>query len=385
MTSTETLNETLIAARAAYYSGGTPLMTDAEYDMAEQQLQANIKRHPEDAAKATVLHTVGDTVNTGGRIPHENPMRSIENLYSEEDLLKWYHGLGPGVQVSIGSKWDGVSNSLVFKKGILVKAVTRGDGEAGESILPQVREMTSIPKTLPFPIDIEVRGELVMRRSVMEQLNAELIAAGRKPYVSTRNLVAGTIKLKDLDEVAKRAIEFRPWEVLWPLLTRQDGDYSESDSAVGRLHTIAALGFEDTDEELIGSSTELCAALVERVKSLSEKAPEIGRDGLVIKVDSCTRRVEMGVGSKYANFQKAFKLQNARAESVLLGVTWQVGRQGRIVPVGEIEPVVLAGAEIRRATLNNKSWIDELGLQIGSRVEIIRSGDVIPVITGVLD
>jgi DNA ligase (NAD+) len=403
MTKIEELNATLLRARNAY-AAGAPLMSDAKFDRLERTLASLVRQHPDEAGKATVLTTVGSDltappvqsnqaaatqappISAPGRIPHKYPMRSIQNFYSVAEVVAWYQKVAPGEPASVSSKWDGVSGSLTYENGDLRKAVTRGDGDAGESIFDQVLAMSGIPKRLngpAFPF-FEIRGEFVMRRSVMERLNAEIVAQGGKPYMSTRNLVAGTLKLKDLAEVTKREIEFRPWEVF-----AEPGEitinFHQWTSAVGLLKLTPSFGFVTPDDILVNNADELERALEAMIPSLSEANPEIGRDGIVIKIDSMQRRSELGLGSKFANFQICYKPQNARTESVLREVLWQTGRHGKLTPVGVIDPVVLAGAEVRRATLNHLNWIKDMGLKIGSRVEIIRSGDVIPQIVGVLD
>jgi DNA ligase (NAD+) len=371
----ENLNQRLEEARRAYYAGD-PIMSDAEYDALEAELKGLAKD-----AQPSVLTTVG--TDAPGRIPHKHPMRSIENVYSIEEAVAW--AKIPVSSCSVSSKWDGVSCSLTYEQGVLVKAVTRGDGTAGESILDQVIASKAVPVHLEgtiYPL-LEIRGELVMRRSALEALNQEILAAGGKPYVSTRNLVAGTVKLKDMAEVAKRQIEFRSWEVIG-----EPGDltinFHQWSSGVGMLKLITQYGFAEPDDVLVTNAEQLKQEIESRIPGLSDPNQEIGRDGIVIKVDSLLVRQQLGYGSKFANFQIAFKAQNAKTETVLKDVIWQVGRQGRLTPVGIVEPVVLAGATIERVTLNNLTWINEMGLEIGSRVIIMRSGDVIPKIVEVL-
>ncbi len=374
MTTAE-LNLELEDARKAYYTG-EPVMSDAQYDALEAELKGRADR---EGSTPSVLTSVGSA--GPGRIPHAHPMRSIENKYSVEEVLDWAKGMGNAL-FTLSAKYDGVSCSLTYEKGQLAKAVTRGDGDAGESILDQIKASVGIPSSLPFPVNLEVRGELLMRRSWMMALNKEIEGKGGKPYVSTRNLVAGTIKLKDLEEVAKRRLHFMPWEVLSPLL---DVAESGGDSARDRIHDLEGY-FEVPWIYMADSLEELRNILTNAAELyLAEKDPEVALDGLVIKVDSCAQRRQLGYGSKFANFQVAYKAQNAKTETVLRQVIWQVGRQGRLTPVGIVDPVVLAGATIERVTLNNLTWIQEMGLQIGSRVTIMRSGDVIPKIVEVLD
>jgi DNA ligase (NAD+) len=369
MSTVDNVNAQLEAARKAYYAG-SPIMSDAEYDTLEQQIAGLSKQQP--GSVPSVLTTVG--TDQGGRIPHKFPMRSIANTYTEDELLAFYREqAGP---YTLSSKWDGVSCSLTYDDGSLIQALTRGDGDAGEDILPQILAVASIPHSIPHMGLLNVRGELVIAQSTLDKLNIALSAKGLKPYMSTRNLVAGTMKLKDLSEIPNRNVQFMPWEVL--------GD-NLPDSAMVGLLDLEKYGFRKPDDEIILTEEELLTRLRRRVFDLTHDKQEIGRDGFVLKVDRTIQRRELGLGSKFANFQVCFKPQNAKAESILREVRWQVGRQGRLTPVGVIDPVVLAGATITNVTLNNQSWIDDMGLKIGSRVMVVRSGDVIPQITEVLD
>jgi NAD-dependent DNA ligase len=181
--------------------------------------------------------------------------------------------------------------------------------------------------------------------------------------------------------VARRKLIFFPWEVLSEHL---DQDPSQ-DSATGRLLQLVHYRFRATDDAVIQEPHLLGPVLAQMSKGLLEIDPEIGRDGLVFKVDSVKERKKLGGSSKFANFQIAYKLQNQKIETTVLDVKWQVGRTGKLTPVAIVDPVVLGGARIERVTLNNLSWLRDLGVKIGSRVALMRSGDVIPKITEVLD
>jgi DNA ligase (NAD+) len=365
------LNSKLDEARKAYYAG-TPIMSDAEYDVLEQQLAGMAKTL---GVTTSVLSTVGTDVE--GRIPHLRPMRSMANVYSIEELIAWATNLG-WPELTVGKKRDGISGSLIYDNGVLIQALTRGDGDAGESILPQVKATRSIPQGIEAPGIVEVRGELVIRQSTMERINVDLVAAGGKPYVSTRNLVAGTMKLKDLDEVTRREVQFIPWEVT--------GTQLLPDSANALLDFASRMewGFQRCPVRIAKTPATLRQAITDGLEDIKADT-EIASDGLVIKVNSRKLREQLGVGTKFANYQVAFKAQNARAESILRSVEWQVGRLGKLTPVATIDPVMLAGAQVTHATLNNFTWIQEMGLKIGSRVMVVRSGDVIPQIAEVLE
>jgi DNA ligase (NAD+) len=372
------LNERLRDACAAYYSGdGSNIMTDAEYDMLEAVLAGLVRQYPAEAADAPVLTTIG--TDTTGRIPHEHPMRSIQNMYTVEELIEWAESLDWPL-LTLEPKWDGIGCSLKFEGGDLMSALTRGDGEAGENIFAQVLATESIPKRINPLYPVEIRGELVIGKSTLDHINQEIPTKGGNPYTSTRNLLAGTIKLRNLDEVARRDVQFRPWEVISKVL---DDGTEFGDSHVARLLNLKNYGFYATHGAVVRDEPTLKDAILGLAPMLTE-LQEIACDGLVLKVDSCSRRRELSVGTKFSNYQRCFKAQNARGESVLRHFTWQVGRQGHVIPVGIIDPLVLAGTTIERVTLNNARWIEDMGLKIGSRVVVVRSGDVVPQITEVL-
>jgi DNA ligase (NAD+) len=284
MTQIQSLNARLEEARKSYYAG-EPIMSDAEYDVLEQQLAGLNRTTPDGSEPPSVLTTVG--TDAPGRIPHRHPMRSIKNLYSFEDVYAWAESLGWPV-LTLSGKYDGISCSLTYENGDLVKAVTRGDGDAGESILDQVRASRHIPSKLPEPRTVEVRGELVILHSHMEALNVEILAKGGKPYVSTRNLVAGTMKMKDLEEVAKREVRCLPWEVL------ADG---ETDSARNRIFDLSPM-FDVPPIYVCENREELMEMLPNSVQFfLNAENQNVALDGVVIKVDSCAKRSELGYGS----------------------------------------------------------------------------------------
>lgn len=380
------LNAKLEEARNAYYAGD-PIMSDAEYDTLEAQLAGLVKATPEEAASAPVLSTVGSDLSNlsgerqNGRIAHQIPMLSIQNLYTLDDLAAWAESLGWPV-LSVGSKLDGVSDSLIYDAGELTQALTRGDGASGESVLPQLLAAGAVPAAIPtytpFGGRVEIRGEVVIAESKLRELNAELEAEGAKTYATSRNLAAGSLKLLDLDEVKRRGLQFRPWDVLLPAGVLPD-------SGVERLREIVPFGFAPSDDRLVRNRSELIAAVEELLLTLQDSGQEIGKDGIVVKVDSHELREKLGRGSKFTRYQVCFKPQNQKAETVIRSVEWQVGRQGRITPVANVEPVVLGGVQVARATLNNYTWLTNLGVRIGSRVALVRSGDVIPKITEVLE
>jgi DNA ligase (NAD+) len=397
------LNKTLEEARDAYYKKAAPIMTDGEYDILEKQLQAFIENHPHLAEYAPVLKTVGSDV-TSGRIKHASPMLSIENQYTFDDVLAYCKTLPANTKIVLEPKFDGISVSLIYEHGKLVRALTRGTGSEGEDITAQVGAVKSIPKVISgdcpcpchkggathcFPcncealsvldLNIEVRGELVMKNSTLAAINA----LGGKQYSSTRNLTAGTMKQRDLSIVASRDIMLMPWQVI-------QNNAGGPDSNLERLRFIANYGFlhpfgnivYSDDVDSVTSTLEM--KLRDRETTM-RKALSLETDGVVIKVDSQKLRDTLGVASKYTNWQVCYKPQSASGTTYLREIQWQVGRTGKITPVAKCDVVVLAGANVTSASLNNITYINEKGLKLGAKVEMLRSGDVIPQIVRVID
>jgi DNA ligase (NAD+) len=375
----EQLNKSLVEAQNAYYGSGTAEISDAEYDIMEAQLMALVKANPEFAPLATALNKVGDSEKTSTRAKHIRPMLSIENKYAKNDVVDFFlHISGAAFQVE--PKRDGISCELRYVDGVLTQALTRGDGVSGEDMTPQVLALKSIPKRIgeKFPKVVHLRGELVMRVSELERINKEAQATGSKTYMSTRNLTAGTMKQKDLSVVASRHIEFVPWDIYSP-----DADHELPDSAIQRLNRLQLEGFFSYDG-LLAASHGLIEESIDLILERNRQS-DILADGVVVKVDSHKLRRELGVSSKFTNYQCCFKPQSASNTTVLREVVWQVGRQGKLTPVAECDAVELAGAIVTRATLNNISWIKTMKLKTGAKVRMLRSGDVIPQIVEVLD
>lgn len=377
----KSLNAELERARDAYYRAAQPIMPDAEYDKKEKNLRALVKASPWLAEYAPVLTTVGsDLTASAGRVRHTRPMLSIENKYDKKEIVDFQREVLHGGVMLIEPKRDGISCELRYRDRELVMALTRGSGSEGEEITAQVSALSSIPKKLSpahsVPLIFNVRGELVMRKSELERINKQALATGGKTYASTRNLAAGTMKLKDLAEVAKREILFVPWEVY--------GDEGGlPDSGYQRMIMLSVLGFPKYEGFLVDSETDVLKVLDHVLEA--NKQSEIIADGVVAKADSHKVRRELGGGSKYANYQTCYKPQGDFASTYLRKVVWQVGRTGKLTPVGECDPVNLAGATVTRATLNNLSFIEEMGLSINAKVKMLRSGGVIPEIDGVIE
>jgi DNA ligase (NAD+) len=358
------LSAEIIQHQEDYYNG-TPTISDAEYDAKEAQLRA---LDPNDVA----LKSVGKSKSNGPRIEHARPMRSIENYYTEETFVEATKSYGADLLEE--PKRDGVSCEITYIDGTLIRAVSRGDGEGGEDMTIQVKACKKIPQTIITKIhDLRVRGELVMCNSELVRINA----TGGKQYANTRNLVAGTLKQKDLSIVRTREIILLPWDMYSPT-----EDNLLPDSSFERMQLAHKFGFPAYEGDRVNRQNT--GDIIKVLKNILAKndASDITADGVVIKVDSHKLRNTLGVGSKFTNYQHCFKPQNLSSTTELLGIEYGLGRTGKVTPVALLKPVNLGGAMIARATLCNETYMEALGLSIGCTVKILRSGDVIPFIVG---
>jgi DNA ligase (NAD+) len=374
-TAVEKMNQELLDGQNAYYSGN-PIMSDAQYDTLEGQLSAIVTKNPQYSNIATTLLRVGVEANSVLRIPHAKPMLSIENYYTEESFVKAIQNYGAIVLVE--PKRDGCSCELTYIDGKLLRAVSRGDGNSGEDQTAQVKVCKKIPQKIKTHIhDLRIRGEIVMCNSELTRINS---LVSEKTYANSRNLVAGTLKQKDLTIVKSREISLIPWDVYSP-----EEDNLLPDSAYDRMQLVSTFGFSQYEGEKIHrqNSVDIIQSL-HKILAQNELS-DITADGVVVKTDSYRLREKLGVGTKFSKFQHCFKPQNQIGITYLRSVEWNVGRTGKVTPVGIVDPVTLGGATITRVTLNNETWIQALGLKINSKVELIRSGDCIPLITAVLD
>lgn len=389
------LNVKLIEAAEAYYIKAAPIMSDVQFDAFEKELKSLVAANPEFMNFATYLKKVGsDITSVGGRTPHKIRMLSIENMYTEEDFLKQFDRFG-SVPVVLEPKFDGISVSLIYYNGTLTKALTRGDGESGEDITAQVR-LTEVPTELGStlgeindqlfrtPSILEIRGELVMHESTLTALNAKYAASGLKTYSSTRNLTAGTMKLspvKYAEQIKERKITIRAWDVI--------GDELPT-SRLARLILLSKVCCFGQPQQfefpqgLIVSERDKIISVLEKFLA-SNKTSDIMADGVVMKVDDVPTCTRLGLSSKYTNYQTCFKPQSDKAETYVREIIWQIGRTGKLTPVAVCDPVALAGAVLTRVTINNTTWIKEMGLTIGAKILMLRSGGVIPKIEAVID
>lgn len=384
----EALRAEILRHERLYYVDDTPEITDGEFDALMNRLKALEAAHPELASDDSPTRRVGgERSNTFAPVPHRVPMLSLDNCYSPEEFLQWYERAKKGLkdepfEMIVEAKIDGLSCSIEYEGGRLVRASTRGDGETGEDVTLNVRTIKSVPLKLDLsrpPAAFEARGEVYMDKRDFEALREAALNEGKKDVpVNPRNAAAGSLRQKDPAVTAARKLRFivHSYGYLEGMV--------EPDSHWEYLNICRGLGYNIS---VIGnrpcrSAEEVLAAYAEYSEKRFQLPYEI--DGLVIKVDSFRQRRLLGFTSKSPRWAIAFKYPAQQATTTLKGVQFSVGRTGAITPVAELEPVKCGGVTISSATLHNFDEVERLGLKIGDRVVIERAGEVIPKVVKVV-
>ena len=385
-----------------YYKEGISLISDSEYDRLTDRLMELEAAHPELAHPDSPTKRVGsDLTNDFPEVRHTIPVLSLDKAYSPDQVRDFFgKSIAKGGELlsfAAEEKIDGVSMVLYYEDGVLVRAVTRGNGEVGNDVTANIMTMRSVPLSLPEPLTIAVRGEVYIAKADFEALNAREPDEAKRA-ANPRNLAAGTVRRQKSSEAKLVPLRIFCYEGFWA-----DRDQTPPD----HLHILAklkALGFTIDEDLAFFSNTEEEAARKLREAGIEGRAYAFSGlegyiagmagarkglgyeiDGLVFKINELDVRERMGYTEHHPRWAIAYKFEAPQAEAKLVGVTVQVGRTGRITPVAEITPTKLGGSTIRRATLHNQEYIDELELAIGDTVSISKRGDVIPAVERVID
>lgn len=367
-----------------YYVLNQPEISDQDFDMLMHELQELESRHPEMADPNSPTQRVGSDLNQNFiQVAHKYPMLSLANTYNEQDVADWYDSVKRGLdgedfEVCCEMKYDGLSISLTYIDGKLVRGVTRGDGVHGDDVTANVKTIRAIPLVLKegsgYPQEFEIRGEILMPWKVFERLNAEREAAEEPLFANPRNAASGTLKSQNSKLVASRQLD----AYLYYLL----GDTLPSDGHYENLETAATWGFKISEG-------------MKKVKKLQEiydyinywdterKNLPVATDGIVLKVNSLRQQRALGYTAKSPRWAIAYKFKAEQACTRLNEVTYQVGRTGAVTPVANMDAVQLAGTVVKRATLNNEDFIRNFDLHIGDYVYVEKGGEIIPKIVGV--
>ena len=380
----EDLREKIRRHEYLYYVEDAPEISDAAFDRLMNRLKEIEAAHPEIATPDSPTVRVGGTPREGfTTVRHARPMLSLDNAFSYDALRDWDRRVREGtgredIEYIAEHKFDGLSISLQYADGVLVRGVTRGDGTTGEDVTPNVKTVRSIPlrmddaviKKLKLPKSFEVRGEILMTRKAFEALNRQQEEAGGKIFVNARNSAAGSLRVLDPTITAQRKLDFFAY-YLYVDGKAPFAKHSDSLDALKKLH------FRASDDWKCCDGIEAVIKYCESWDGKREKlAYEI--DGVVIKVNSTALQNELGFTSKAPRWAIAFKYPARQETTVVNDIIVQVGRTGTLTPVAVLEPVQVGGVTVSRSTLHNMDEIERLGLQIGDTVLIERAGEVIP-------
>ena len=366
-----------------YYVENAPVISDQEFDFLMHELQDLEARHPELFDANSPTQRVGSDLNNEFEtVVHTRPMLSLGNTYNRDEVADFWQRVSEGLmgapfQICCELKFDGLSISLHYEEGRLVRAVTRGDGVQGDDVTANVRTIRSIPLQLPaggdWPREFEIRGEVLMPWSSFDRLNKEREEAGEPLFANPRNAASGTLKSKNSSTVAQRGLD----AYLYYLL----GDGIPGDGHYQNLEAAAKWGFQVSKNMKLANSLEEVYEYIDYWDEERRKLP-VATDGVVLKVNSLAQQKSLGMTAKSPRWAIAYKFQAEQAETTLRQVVFQVGRTGAVTPVANMDPVQLAGTQVRRATLHNADVMASLDLHVGDHVLVEKGGEIIPKIVG---
>jgi DNA ligase (NAD+) len=365
-----------------YYVLAQPSISDQDFDFKLKELAALEKHYPE------LLDPTSPTQRVGGEITkefqtvkHQWPMLSLGNTYNEQDLLDFdqriQKAIGTNFEYVVELKFDGLSISLAYENGKLIRAVTRGDGTQGDEVTNNIKTIHAIPHHLKpgnYPEQFEIRGEVFMHKKAFERLNQERLDNGEVTYANPRNFASGTVKLQDSAEVAKRPLDC----FLYFFYAHKNQFKTHWES----LQTVKTWGFPVCEHTALCSNIQ---QVLEFIKIWETERFKLSYDidGIVLKVNSFAQQEELGFTAKSPRWAISYKYKAASAQTILESVGYQVGRTGAVTPVAHLKPVLLAGTTVKRATLHNANEIARLNLYEGDTVYVEKGGEIIPKITGV--
>ena len=367
-----------------YYTKNAPTISDQEFDTLMHELIQLEERHPELHDSNSPSQRVGsDLSNDFVHVRHERPMLSLGNTYNRNDVSDFYRRVSDGLggapfDICCELKYDGLSLSLHYEHGELVRAVTRGDGVEGDDVTANARTIRSIPlrlqPNLGWPERFEIRGEVLMPWEVFEKLNKERAAREEPLFANPRNAAAGTLKLKNSALVAQRSLD-----AYFYYLSTDDLPLS---SHYESLNLARSWGFKVSEDMILTHSMDEIFSYINAWEDRRHQLP-VATDGIVLKVDRIAQQQQLGFTAKSPRWAIAYKFQAERARTRLNEVTYQVGRTGAVTPVANMDPVQLAGTTVKRASLHNEDIILGLDLHIGDMVYVEKAGEIIPQIVGV--
>ncbi|HOG24839.1 MAG TPA: NAD-dependent DNA ligase LigA [Bacteroidales bacterium] len=384
------LKDTLHEHNRKYYVLNAPDISDFEYDLLLQELTALEKMFPDLASDDSPTRQVGSDIspenNAFLQFPHKHPMLSLSNTYNREDLLEFHNRIAKTtnqpVEYVCELKLDGTAICLTYKNGRLYRALTRGDGTIGDDVTRNVLRIKSIPEQLkpsstadfPYPAEFEIRGEIIMPFSSFRELNATKEKNGEPLFANPRNAAAGTLKLLSADEVERRSLDCYLYHFI--------GNVQGLDTHWKALEMASQWGFPVSEHRRLCHSTDQVMDFLDYWDKARADLP-IATDGVVIKVNSFSLQRTLGMTAKSPRWATAYKFKAEQAVTRLLSVDFQVGRTGAVTPVANLEPVLLSGTTVKRASLHNADQIALHDIRLQDMVYVEKGGEIIPKVVGV--
>ena len=382
----KSLRKELEEANYKYYVLNMPTLSDREFDEKMHRLQDLEAQFPDMFDPKSPTQHVGSDLNvqrnnvqgTKGfeTVKHKYPMLSLANSYSREEIEDWVRKLPSGVEIVCELKYDGLSISLWYEHGVLVRALTRGDGVQGDDVINNIKTISSIPWRIErndIPEFFELRGEVLLPWERFEALNKEREEQEEPLFANPRNAASGTLKLQDPKEVARRGLEAYLYYML--------GDQLPGTTHFERLETAKQWGFHISDAIKVCKNVDEVMAYIAYWDTERKNLP-VATDGIVLKVNNLAQQEELGFTAKTPRWAIAYKFPAEKQLTLLKEITYQVGRTGVVTPVANLEPVQLSGTIVQRATLHNEDFIKSLDIRPGDRVWVEKGGEIIPKITG---
>ena len=363
----------------AYYVNDNPIATDEEYDKLYHEVLEYEENNPTKVSSKSPTQRVGGVVREEfTKAKHIKQMWSMEDVFDNKETQKWLDRVEKNIGKSLyfcEPKFDGASLNLLYQKGKLIRAITRGDGVIGEEVTDNVKTMQTVPLFIDYLETIEIRGEVVIKKDDFEIINIERLKERGTIFANPRNAASGSLRQLDSSVTAKRRLAFYPWGL---------GENNlPQDRLSDKMNFIYSLGFVRPPYMTKCESIEDIEEFYHKLISLRDEIPMM-MDGMVIKIDNIALQEELGYTGKVPKWMCAYKFPAVEKVTTVNAITIQVGRTGVLTPVAELEPIEVDGAVITRATLHNFEEIERKGLMVGDSVILIRSGDVIPKITKVL-
>jgi len=375
------LREDLKKYKDSYYNDNKSLISDYEFDILLKELERLEEKYPQYSDENSPTKIVGASLkeNKFKKVKHTHPMLSLQNKHNAEEVLDFMRKIQKKIpkeqelNYCFEVKLDGLSISLTYIQGKLVRAVTRGDKFVGEDVTENILQIASIVKTLPKAIDIEIRGEIVLPLASFEKLNKERLEKGEELFANPRNAASGTLRQLDPKKVKERALD-----AYFYFLVEADklGFKSHSES----MKFLESMGIKTTGIFEVFKTPKNNTKIEEIIENLEKRMSNLPyeTDGLVIKVDEINLWNKIGYTSQTPKWAIAYKFPAHQVSTVLNDVTWQVGRTGKLTPVAELEEVELSGSKVKRASLHNISEIQRKDIRIGDRVFIEKAAEIIP-------